>query len=272
MQILLAYAGWATLFSLLSGLPTQPNTPKPDVKLPDQAKLQGYLECCERALKTSWIIEGSYTYQLTNSFGAADKRTGRVMLLMIPFLPEVFLWQSAESRRANNQFFKLHVGHCRLFWSPGFHNIGFDLPFGELHFDCFYTDTFWKEYFRGLLIWGPSESYKVNFDLRAPVVRRRENGLVEAFFEKHIVSRGPLGLLLGMEAKQIAKRFEIKLTKDDKDYIYVEAFPKSSDDRAQFVKAQVVFDKNSFLPRRLWYAEADRDANTYHFTQLLTVP
>jgi hypothetical protein len=272
MQIILAYAAWGTLFSLLSGLSAQPKNLKPDVKLPDQAKLQGYLERCEKSLKTSWIIEATYTYRLTRSSEISDENIGRAMLIRVPFLPEVFLWQSTEKGKDKNRYFKLHVGNCRLFWSPTYHNIGFDLPIGDLHIDWVYLDTIWKTISGALLIWDSSATCDVNFRGRTLNVTRHEKGFFRGVFESYIASRGPLFLLLGMDAKQSIKRFEIKLTKDDKNYVYLEAFPRTKLDRIDFVRAQVVFDKSSFLPRRLWYAEADGDTNTFLFAKILTVP
>jgi hypothetical protein len=272
MQIILAYAAWGTLFSLLSGLPAQPKTLKPDVKLPDQAKLQGYLELCEKSLKTSWIIEGTYTYQLKRSSEIFDERTGRAMLIRVPLLPEVFLWQSTEKGKDKNRYFKLHVGNCRLFWSPNYHNIGFDLPIGDLHIDWVYFDSIWKSFSGAPLNWDPSGTYDVNFRGRTLNITRHEKGFFQGLFETYIASRGPLFLLLGLDAKESVKRFEIRLTKDDKDYGYLEAFPRTKLDKIDFVRAQVVFDKASFLPRRLWYAEANGDTSTFLFTKMLTVP
>jgi TIGR03009 family protein len=74
--------------------------------------------------------------------------------------------------------------------------------------------------------------------------------------------------LSGMKAADAKKRYEIKLTKENDDFIYLEVFPRLQKDKADFVRAQIVFDRKTFLPKRVWYAEANRDTTTFLLTKI----
>jgi hypothetical protein len=73
---------------------------------------------------------------------------------------------------------------------------------------------------------------------------------------------GGLALLLSLPSAEAKTRFKLEITKDDSQYVYVKISPLAEDDKKLFRKAQVVVDKTSFLPRRLWYAFPDRDSRT----------
>ncbi|HEV3235806.1 MAG TPA: TIGR03009 domain-containing protein [Gemmataceae bacterium] len=74
--------------------------------------------------------------------------------------------------------------------------------------------------------------------------------------------------LSGMKAADAKKRYEIKLTKENDDFIYLEVMPRQQKDKADFVRAQIVFERKTFLPKRVWYAEANRDTTTFLLTKI----
>jgi len=64
-----------------------------------------------------------------------------------------------------------------------------------------------------------------------------------------------LAFIFGMAAKQARERYELKLTKEDQWYIYVEVQPRNNEDKADFQKARLVLNKDTFLPRQLWFEQ-----------------
>jgi TIGR03009 family protein len=67
-----------------------------------------------------------------------------------------------------------------------------------------------------------------------------------------------LSLLFGMKADDAKKRYELKLAKEDKYYIYVDITPRSPADKADFQRARLVLNKSNYLPRQLWFEHANR--------------
>jgi TIGR03009 family protein len=67
-----------------------------------------------------------------------------------------------------------------------------------------------------------------------------------------------LSLLFGMKADDVKRRYELKLSKEDTYYIYVDIAPRSAADRSDFQRAQLVLNKSNYLPRRLWFEHANR--------------
>src|SRR5947199_27600 len=64
-----------------------------------------------------------------------------------------------------------------------------------------------------------------------------------------------LTFLFGMKAEQAKQRYELKVTREDQYYIYLDVTPRSPQDRSDFVRAQLVLSKESFLPRQLWFEQ-----------------
>ncbi len=65
-----------------------------------------------------------------------------------------------------------------------------------------------------------------------------------------------IALLFGVKATEARRRYELKLTSDDKFYIYVSITPRAQQDKAEFQRARLVLNKDTFLPRQLWFEEA----------------
>jgi TIGR03009 family protein len=64
-----------------------------------------------------------------------------------------------------------------------------------------------------------------------------------------------LAFLFGMRAQEAKRRYELKLTKQDQHYFYIDVLPRLPQDKADFAKAQVVLNRGSFLPRMLWFEQ-----------------
>src|SRR5579875_2054988 len=67
-----------------------------------------------------------------------------------------------------------------------------------------------------------------------------------------------LTLLFGMKAEEAKRRYELKLDKEDANYIYVYISPRSGADKADFQRARLVLNKSNYLPRQLWFEHANR--------------
>ena len=67
-----------------------------------------------------------------------------------------------------------------------------------------------------------------------------------------------LSLLFGMKADDIKRRYELKLDKEDANYIYVYIAPRSAADKADFQRARLVLSKSNYMPRQLWFEHANR--------------
>jgi TIGR03009 family protein len=67
-----------------------------------------------------------------------------------------------------------------------------------------------------------------------------------------------LSLLFGMKAEDAKRRYELKLDKEDANYIYVYIAPRSAADKADFQRARLVLNKSNYMPRQLWFEHANR--------------
>lgn len=66
-----------------------------------------------------------------------------------------------------------------------------------------------------------------------------------------------LGFLFGMKADEAKRRYTLSLAKEDTWYIYVDIVPRTAADRADFARARLVLNKDSYLPRQLWFEHAN---------------
>jgi TIGR03009 family protein len=64
-----------------------------------------------------------------------------------------------------------------------------------------------------------------------------------------------LAFLFGMKAGEAKQRYELKLHNVDAHYIYVDVTPKNKVDQADFVKARLILNKDSYLPRQIWFMQ-----------------
>jgi TIGR03009 family protein len=61
-------------------------------------------------------------------------------------------------------------------------------------------------------------------------------------------------LLFGMKAEDAKKRYAMT-AKEDQWYVYVDLLPRLEADKDEFIKARIVINKETFLPRQLWWVE-----------------
>jgi TIGR03009 family protein len=64
-----------------------------------------------------------------------------------------------------------------------------------------------------------------------------------------------LSFLFGMKAEEAHRRYALKLAEQDQWYYYVDIQPRFPQDKADFQKARLVLNKQSFLPRQLWFMQ-----------------
>jgi TIGR03009 family protein len=71
-----------------------------------------------------------------------------------------------------------------------------------------------------------------------------------------------LSFLFGMRAEEAKRRYELKLVKgppEDQWYYYVEILPRFPADKADFARARLVLNAQTFLPRELWFEQPNGD-------------
>ena len=66
-----------------------------------------------------------------------------------------------------------------------------------------------------------------------------------------------LGFLFGMKAVDAKKNYDLKLFKVDTYYVYIDVAPKTAAGKADFTRARMVLDKTTYMPRQLWFEEAN---------------
>jgi TIGR03009 family protein len=71
--------------------------------------------------------------------------------------------------------------------------------------------------------------------------------------EGKLADDSSLAFLFGMKATEAKTRYDLKLHNVDPNYVYVDVVPKNAVDKADFVKARLVLDKQTYLPRQLWF-------------------
>jgi TIGR03009 family protein len=64
-----------------------------------------------------------------------------------------------------------------------------------------------------------------------------------------------LSFLFGMKAEEAKRRYDLKLLNEDQYYIYVGVRPRFPKDRADFQQARIVLNRDSYLPRQLWFEQ-----------------
>ena len=77
-----------------------------------------------------------------------------------------------------------------------------------------------------------------------------------------------LSFLFGMKAEDAKKKYTLTLAKEDKWYIYVDVVPRFAADRADFQRARLVLNKDSYLPRQLWFEHGNGNETTWDIPRL----
>lgn len=68
-----------------------------------------------------------------------------------------------------------------------------------------------------------------------------------------------LSFLFGMKADEARRRYDLKLAKVDDWYYYIEILPRFPADKRDFQRARLVLNRDSYLPRELWFEEANKN-------------
>ncbi len=68
-----------------------------------------------------------------------------------------------------------------------------------------------------------------------------------------------LSFLFGMKAEEAKRRYHLTLDREDHYYYYLMVLPKLPEDKADFQKARLVLNKQSFMPRELWFVAPNGD-------------
>jgi TIGR03009 family protein len=79
-----------------------------------------------------------------------------------------------------------------------------------------------------------------------------------------------LSFLFGMKAQDAMKKYNIKLAKEDKWYIYLDITPRSAADKQDFKRARLVLNKDNFLPRQLWFVQPNDNESTWDVPRIDT--
>jgi len=77
-----------------------------------------------------------------------------------------------------------------------------------------------------------------------------------------------LMFLFGMKAEEVKKRYDIRLAKEDDFYGYFDIYPKIAQDKTDFQKAQLVLFRQSALPRRVWFEQANGSETMWDIPQI----
>jgi len=77
-----------------------------------------------------------------------------------------------------------------------------------------------------------------------------------------------LGFLFGMKADEAKRRYALSLAKEDNWYVYVDIVPRTREDKAEFARARLVLNKDSFMPRQLWFEHLNGNEVTWDIPQL----
>ena len=103
----------------------------------------------------------------------------------------------------------------------------------------------------------------------------------EKSYEKHVIPAeeqgknimdGPLPFLFGMKAEESKKRYDLKLIKQEKGEIWIEATPRRPVDIANWKKATVIIDAKTFLPKAVRLQEPGEGCYTVHTFRNLEQP
>src|SRR5262249_21090288 len=78
-----------------------------------------------------------------------------------------------------------------------------------------------------------------------------------------------LDFLFGMKAGEANQRYQIVYVQSpDKWYHYIKIFPRSEQDKASFKEARVALNVSNYLPRQLWFLQANDDEITWDFPRM----
>jgi TIGR03009 family protein len=77
-----------------------------------------------------------------------------------------------------------------------------------------------------------------------------------------------LSFFFGMRAAQARERYQLRLAKEDRWYIYVDILPRRAEDRADFQRARLVLNRDTFMPRQLWFESPNGNEVTWDIPRI----
>jgi TIGR03009 family protein len=75
-----------------------------------------------------------------------------------------------------------------------------------------------------------------------------------------------LAFLFGMKAQEAKRRYDIRMVEEKRNdpyYFYLDVLPRSDGDKADFKRARLVLNKDSYMPRQLWFERPNGDTVTW---------
>src|SRR5262249_55032803 len=79
-----------------------------------------------------------------------------------------------------------------------------------------------------------------------------------------------LSFLFGMNAADAKRRYDLTLTKEDQNYIYIDIKPRFDADKREFSRAQMVLFTQNMLPARVWFELPNGDETTWKIADIDT--
>jgi TIGR03009 family protein len=64
-----------------------------------------------------------------------------------------------------------------------------------------------------------------------------------------------MSFLFGMKAEEARRRYSLQLANEDRWYVYINIVPRFPADKADFSRARLVLNNQTFLPRELWFMQ-----------------
>jgi TIGR03009 family protein len=75
-----------------------------------------------------------------------------------------------------------------------------------------------------------------------------------------------LSFLFGMKADLAKQRYDLKLTagkENDPYYVYIDVLPRQQADKDEFQRARIVLNRDSYLPRQVWFEDRNGKSTTW---------
>ena len=70
---------------------------------------------------------------------------------------------------------------------------------------------------------------------------------------------------MGLPVCNLKERFDVRLTRDDDNWIHLELKPRKQGDRSSFRGMEVVLERKTLWIRRLWIEQPNGSTKTYDF-------
>ncbi len=85
-----------------------------------------------------------------------------------------------------------------------------------------------------------------------------------------VADDGFLSFIFGMKAEEVKKRYDLRLHKDDDNFIYIYIYPRLPGDKADFQRAELVLNAKTMMPRRLWFEQPNKNEITWDLPRVTT--